>query len=319
MEKQWEWRPDAARNPESEENAYRVRLMEPGDLPAVVAIDKKHSGRDRSAFLREKFDACIREPGINTSLIAESDGIPVGCLFGRLFFGEFGIPSTRAVLDTIGVHPAFGRKGVGHALIAQYAKNLRGLRVHAIDTLVDWERGELTDFFRATGFRLSRAIDLQWDTVRYRFTSPVSDIRVHRAQEADLPLAVAIGAESGMPAQSNYFARKLAAAQVNPDKNLFVVAVDGKAVKGIMLGSLFRGEFGIEETRGVIDILAVKEAYQHQGVASAIIINLLERVRHLNVSKMETLVRWNNWPLLRFLDYVGFRPSGRVSLEWILD
>lgn len=319
MEKQGEWVRDEGSNPESGESEYRVRLMAPSDLPAVVAIDKKHSGRDRSAFLREKFDACISDPGINTSLIAESDGIPVGCLFGRLFFGEFGIPSTRAVLDTIGVHPAFAHKGVGHALIGQYAKNLRGLRVRAIDTLVDWQRAGLIDFFRSVGFRPSRSIDLEWDTVRYRFTSPASGIRVHRAQESDLPLAVAIGAESGMPAQATYFARKLASAQANPDKNLFVVAVDGKVVQGIMLGSLFRGEFGIDETRGVIDILAVKEAFQHQGVASAIVFNLLERVRHLNVSKMETLVRWNNWPLLRFFDYVGFRPSTRLSLEWVLE
>ncbi len=318
METELDWTRETAPNSESGESAYRVRLMVPGDLPAVVAIDKKHSRRDRSAFLREKFDACIRDPGINTSLIAESDGIAVGCLFGRLFFGEFGIPSTRAVLDTIGVHPAFGHKGVGHALIAQYAKNLQGLRVRAIDTLVDWERGELIEFFRAVGFKPSRTIDLEWDTDRYRFTAPVSGIRVHRAQESDLPLAVAIGAESGMPAQAKYFATKLASAQANPDKNLFVVAQEGNVVQGIMLGSLFRGEFGIDETRGVIDILGVKEAYQHQGVASAIIINLLERVRHLNVSKMETLVRWNNWPLLRFFDYVGFRPSTRLSLEWVL-
>jgi ribosomal protein S18 acetylase RimI-like enzyme len=82
-----------------------------------------------------------------------------------------------------------------------------------------------------------------------------------------------------------------------------------------MIGSLYQGEFGIDDPRGVIDVLAVREARQHSGMGSAIVAFLLARLRKLNVRQMETLVRWNNWPLLEFYDYVGFRPSARLALE----
>ncbi len=310
-----QWKPDSAQEAEAAV-AFNVRLMEPGDLPAVVAIDKKHSRRERRDFIAQKYDACVHAPGINTSLLVEADHTPVGFLFGQLFFGEFGIPATRAVLDTIGVQPGFARSGVGRALISQYRMNLQALRVGTIGTLVDWQRGDLIAFFRSMGFRPSRSTDLVWDTQRYRFAGTESAVRVRRATEQDLAVITAIGEESGLPSQSKYFATKLAAAKSDPANNLFIVAGTGKEAMGFMVGSLFRGEFGIDETRGVIDVIAVKEAHQHQGVASAIVANLLQRVRALNVGQMETLVRWNNWPLLRFLEYVGFRPSTRLSLEW---
>jgi ribosomal protein S18 acetylase RimI-like enzyme len=300
------------------EHKLVVRLMTQADLATVLRIDSKYSGRPREAYLREKFEACVRDPGINTSLIAEYDGTPAGFLFGKLFFGEFGIPDTRAVLYTLGVQHGMGRHGVGRALLEQYRKNLQGLRVDAIDTLVDWERGDLTDFFRAVGFRPSRSVDLVWDTRRYRFAGASTGVTIRRATAADLAAAGTLAAESG-PSQSRYLAAKLAAANTRPDKNLFIVAELDGAVAGVVVGSLFGGEFGIEETRGVIDFLAVKASRQHHGIGSAIFTHLLERVNRLGVPRMETLVRWNNWPLLRFFEYVGFRPSTRLSLEWHFD
>lgn len=311
-------RQETAEDP-GRESTPPVRLMTEADLPAVIALDRKHTGRERAAFYRAKFAACVDEPGINTSLIAESDGLPVGFLFGQVFFGEFGIARTRAVLDAIGVHPDFRGQGIGAALVEQYRRNLSGLRVEAIDTLVEWDRLDLLAFFRALGFHPSRAVDLVWDTAAYPFKGKPGAAAIRPATEQDLRPVIAIGEESGLPPQSRYFSAKLAAARKNPARNLFIVAESGGAVEGFMLGSLYRGEFGIDEPRGVIDALAVRESRQHQGIGSGIMAFLLERVRKLNVRHMETLVRWNNWPLLQFYEYVGFRPSARFNLEWRLE
>jgi GNAT superfamily N-acetyltransferase len=310
--------PQAVEDP-GREAATPVRLMTEADLPAVIALDRKHTGRERIEFYRSKFAACVDEPGITTSLIAESDGLPVGFLFGQVFFGEFGIARTRAVLDAIGVHPDFRGRGIGAALVEQYRRNLSGLRVEAIDTLVEWERLDLLAFFRALGFRPSRAVDLVWDTAAYPFKGKMGAVTIRSAADQDLPAVIAIGEESGLPPQSRYFVTKLAAARKHPARNLFIVAESAGAVQGFMLGSLYRGEFGIDEPRGVIDVLAVRESRQHQGIGSAIMAFLLERVRKLNVRHMETLSRWNNWPLLQFYEYVGFRPSSRFNLEWRLE
>ena len=301
------------------EKEFRVRLMTEADLPAVIAMDRKHTGKERTEFYHGKFAACVSEPGINTSLIAESDGLPVGFLFGQVFFGEFGIAATRAVLDAIGVQPGFRGQGVAKTLVEQYRKNVAGLRVEAIDTLVLWNRFDLLQFFSALGFRPSRGVDLVWDTVKYPFKGKQGEAKIRPAATADLLAVASIGEESGLPAQNRYFETKLTAARNNPAKNLFVVADVGGRVQGFMLGNLYRGEFGIDEPRGVIDVFAVRESQQHKAIGSAIMAFLLARVRKLNVRHMETLSRWNNWPLLQFYEYVGFRPSFRVNLEWRLD
>ena len=121
----------------AEQERFRVRLMGEGDLPAIVRVDGQRGG-SHTAFHAEKLTACLREPGINTSLVAEADGVVVGFLMGRLFFGEFGVPLTRAVLDWMAVLPAFAHQGAAHALFEQYVRNMRGLGVEAIDTLVDF-------------------------------------------------------------------------------------------------------------------------------------------------------------------------------------
>jgi ribosomal protein S18 acetylase RimI-like enzyme len=313
-ERPWNGRPDGALDG-APDRAAVVRLMTRADLPAVVALDRKHTGRERAEFYGAKVAACVAEPGINTSLIADIEGLPVGFLFGQLFFGEFGIPATRAVLDALGINPAFRGLGVATALLEQYLKNLTALRVEAIDTLVDWHRLDLLGFFKANGFQPSRAVDLEWDTVKYPFAARASETRIRAAAADDVTAVVAIGEESGLPPRSRYFVDKLAAVARDPARNLFVVAEHSGEVAGFMVGSLYRGEFGIDEPRGVIDVFAVKEARQHEGIASAVMAFLLARVRKLGVRRMETLVRWNNWPLLQFLEYTGFRPSARLNLE----
>ena len=44
--------------------------------------------------------------------------------------------------------------------------------------------------------------------------------------------------------------------------------------------------------------------------------HLLGWLRERGVTQMETLCRWNDWELLRFFEYAGFRPSARINLEW---
>ncbi len=43
---------------------------------------------------------------------------------------------------------------------------------------------------------------------------------------------------------------------------------------------------------------------------------LLDWLREAHADQMETLCRWNDWELLQFFEYVGFRPSTRLNLEW---
>lgn len=292
-----------------------IRLLRESDLPAIAALDEKQSGRDRREYYRERLAICIREPGINTSLVAEVEGSPVAFLMGKVFFGEFGIPTPRAVLDALGVQAGFRKEGIARALLNQYRKNLSALRVEAIDTLVEWDRFDLLGFFKSMGFRPSRNVDLVWDVEKYPFGGGEREARIRPATRADLPIVTEIDQEASLVSRSFYFSGRLGNALNHPERHLFFVAELEGLVAGFLVGSFYRGEFGIDEARGVIDSFAVRLSFRHRGVASAMLAALTDLAEGKGVRQVETLCRWNDWELLRFFEYAGFRPTPRINLE----
>jgi ribosomal protein S18 acetylase RimI-like enzyme len=147
------------------ESAVRVRGLRPEDFDAVVAIDARQVGRHRAEYFRVKLAENLSATGIRVSLAAELDGLFVGFLLARVFYGEFGRTEPAAVLETLAVHPDFEGRGVGSELLAQLKRNLRGLRVGAIQTEVAWENQRLMSFFAHEGFRPAPrlALDLALD------------------------------------------------------------------------------------------------------------------------------------------------------------
>jgi ribosomal protein S18 acetylase RimI-like enzyme len=296
-------------------SSFPVRIMAEADLPRITEIDAKARGHREQAYLEEQFAYCVGDPGMNTSLVAEADGLVVGFLLGRIFLGEFGIPSTRAVLHTIGVHPEFTGHGVAHALLSQYRKNMEALRTEAIHTLVEWDRFELLAFFKSAGFRPSREVDLVWDTQRFPFSGKASGVEVGEAREEDLEGVSAIDTEYMQASRRRFHEGRLAASVERPRKNHFLIGrVEGR-VAGFLSARIFQGEFGIDTARGVIESFAVGDAYRHQGVASTLLEKLLAWLAENEVHQIETLCRWNDWDLLQFFAYAGFRPSFRLNLE----
>ena len=135
-----------------------IRSMAESDLLALVAIDRRITGRDRSKYFQRKFADALTELDVRVSLVADLDCVPVGFIMARVDLGEFGRVETTAIIDTIGVDPDYQNRGVGRALLSQLLANLRTLRVENVRTEVDWRDHELLGFLGRNGFRPSQQL-----------------------------------------------------------------------------------------------------------------------------------------------------------------
>jgi ribosomal protein S18 acetylase RimI-like enzyme len=129
-----------------------VRQLRAKDLESVIALDQKATGRRREEYFKLKLKQALSDTGIQISLGAELGEIFVGFLLARVYYGEFGTLEPLAVLDTMGVHPDFGRRGVGTALVDQLRTNLLGLGIRTLSTEVAWGNPALMAFFHREGF-----------------------------------------------------------------------------------------------------------------------------------------------------------------------
>jgi ribosomal protein S18 acetylase RimI-like enzyme len=140
-----------------------VRAMVEGDLRALIGIDRRITGRDRSVYFKQKLMEALHESDVRVSLVAERDGGPVGFIMARVDFGEFGRPESTAVMDTIGIDPDYSGQGIGRALLSQLLVNLQTLRVERIRTEVDWRDRELLAFLDHCGFLPSQQLCFKRD------------------------------------------------------------------------------------------------------------------------------------------------------------
>jgi ribosomal protein S18 acetylase RimI-like enzyme len=129
-----------------------VRSMTAADLDAIIAIDRRLSGRDRRDYLRGRLEEALDDSTLRVSLAARRDGVLAGFLMARADHGDFGRTEPVAVLDTIGVDPAQARQGVARALLTQLFANLAALRIERIETVVTPDDEALTAFLHAVGF-----------------------------------------------------------------------------------------------------------------------------------------------------------------------
>ncbi|MBL8340118.1 MAG: GNAT family N-acetyltransferase [Rubrivivax sp.] len=133
-------------------DAADVRTMTAADLDAIVRIDRRLTGHDRRAYIAARLDEALAESGVRVSLVACSDGQPVGYLMARADLGDYGRTEPVAVIDTLGVDPGFEHRGLGRALMSQLFANLGALRVERVETVAPFHDLPLLGFLAATGF-----------------------------------------------------------------------------------------------------------------------------------------------------------------------
>jgi ribosomal protein S18 acetylase RimI-like enzyme len=135
-----------------------ARAMQQSDLPSIVKIDRRISGKENAAFYEQKLAEVFGESGIRVSLVAEQDDHVVGFVMARVDFGEFDRIEPVAVLDSIAVDPGYTHRLVGTALLSQLLANLATLRIEVIRSETDAEHFDVLHFLQRNGFSNSQRL-----------------------------------------------------------------------------------------------------------------------------------------------------------------
>ena len=155
----------------------------------------------------------------------------------------------------------------------------------------------------------------------------MSELKIRALTENDLDAVVEIDRKVLGKPRHEYWKRKIGYADIYPRPAL-VAEIDGDVV-GFILGYVSGWEFGVPDTVGWIDTIGVDPDYQHRGIGKRLFKELVENFKRTGrvaqpeakdisikgVNVVYTLVKWNDWNLLRFFHEVGFKKGEMISLE----
>lgn len=140
-----------------------IRNLVKSDLASIVNIEERVTGIARTGYWEKRIDLSEAIRPHWASLIAEISSQVVGFILGRAGELEFGLPSTVAWIEIIGVDPAFRGHGIARALVQKFLESAEDHDIKTIFTLVDSDNREMADFFSRVGFGQGRMLHFHKD------------------------------------------------------------------------------------------------------------------------------------------------------------
>lgn len=137
---------------------------------------------------------------------------------------------------------------------------------------------------------------------------------VRTMTEKDLDAVVVIDTKVLGKSRWDYWLTKMALAEQRLAIASLVAEVDGKVV-GFILGDASGYEYDVPENIGWIDTIGVDPEYQKQGIARALMKELIANLKKVGVDTIYTLVNWPEWDLLKFFHASGFQKGPLINLE----
>jgi GNAT superfamily N-acetyltransferase len=320
----------------------KLRRLARGDLGAVVEIDAANIGRSRRAYMERRLEAALREPALHLQFAAERAGDLAGYLLARKLEGEFGRAEPALRLEIIGVAPGEQGHGIGSRLLGHLESETRRLGIRELHTQAPWRDHRMLRFFDHAGFDLARnhvidcavhrgriAEDERAVAPEHRRTTaeldygapPENDFEALARDRCDIR-SLAPGNLAGIVRidrrivgrdRSAYIARLVDEALRDSAIRVSLAAHRDGTVAGFVMAKMDFGDFGRAEPVAVIDTIGVDPDFAGAGIGTALLSQLFVNLEALHVERVETLVAWGNFALLRFFHAAGFGPSPRLA------
>lgn len=142
---------------ERKESKVRIRPMEPEDIDAVLAIDKKISGVRRAVTYTDLITGDLGGV-LDLSFVAEADGHIAGFILARrAYVGE---PVAEVgLVQILGVDPDYGRQGIATKLVEALLESSQSENLKAMRIMIKERDSQLQAFFAHMGFKRGQLID----------------------------------------------------------------------------------------------------------------------------------------------------------------
>lgn len=148
------------------EKTVHIRNLEKSDLSSIVNIEERVVGVARPDYWKKRIDLSEAIRPHWASLIAEINSQVVGFILGRAGELEFGLPSTVAWIEIIGVDPAYRGQGIARALVKNFLESAEDHDIKTVFTLVNSENGEMAEFFGRMKFSQGKMLHFHKDLPR---------------------------------------------------------------------------------------------------------------------------------------------------------
>ncbi len=110
-----------------------------------------------------------------------------------------------------------------------------------------------------------------------------------------------------------YIRAKHAEAMVDSAIRVSLCARLDDSVVGFVMARVDLGDFGRTEPVAVLDTIGVDPGFSGAGIGTALLSQLFINLGALRVERVETVIAWENFPLLQFFHGAGFAPSERLG------
>lgn len=311
---------------------YTVRRLTPDDLAKVAEIDAILSASSRRGYFEKRLAASLREPNSNIQLGIDGDDGLEAYILARILEGEYGQDSPSVLLEVIGVDPGSQYAGMGTRLIDALEMEMRARSISRLQTQATWTNHGLLKFFAANGFSkaprhiIQRSVEGfdaletdDMDEAEVDMDGPLSPSRdryeiasMGREEYDDLGR---IDRKITGRDRRRYMRRKFDEAMLDTGIRVSLTARCESMVAGFVMARIDLGDFGRSVPVAVIDTIDVDPDFARQGIAEALLSQLLVNLRALHVDAVETTVAVTNMDLMAFFYRCGFTPSERIAFE----
>ena len=129
---------------------------------------------------------------------------------------------------------------------------------------------------------------------------------LRRLARDDLAAVVDIDAMAEGRPRRPYFERRLAAAVREPAQHVQFAAIEEDELVGYVLARVLEGEFGHDTPALSIEAIGARFDAKGTGIGRRLLGAVADDARKRGIAELRTQARWNNHPMLRWLDDNGF-------------